>query len=209
MMAAERETTARRRNAEATRAAILKSARAAFVKSGYDGAGVREIAAGAGVTAMMVNRYFGSKEKLFAEVVAQTMAEPTILTRENLSAPDVARTLARGMVEVTGRAAATLDGFQIMQKSGASARAAEIGRAQIEKQHFRTLADALTGEHVAERAGLILSIAAGLQQMRQGVGLRSLTRADPEVLVALLTPVLQALLEDNSERKQGGRRRGM
>src|SRR5262245_24637290 len=66
----------RRRNAAATRAAILASARAAFVRSGYDGAGVREIAAGAGVTAMLVNRYFGSKERLFAEVAAETMAAP-------------------------------------------------------------------------------------------------------------------------------------
>ena len=60
----------RRRNAAATREAILASARLAFAQSGYDGAGVREIAAGAGVTAILVNRYFGSKENLFAEVIA-------------------------------------------------------------------------------------------------------------------------------------------
>lgn len=53
----------RQRDAEATREAILASARRAFALSGYDGAGVRDIAAGAGVTAMMVNRYFGSKEQ--------------------------------------------------------------------------------------------------------------------------------------------------
>ena len=64
----------RRRNAAATREAILDSARRAFAQAGYDGAGVREIAAGAGITAMLVNRYFGSKEQLFAEVVADTMA---------------------------------------------------------------------------------------------------------------------------------------
>src|SRR5712672_567507 len=58
----------RRRDAGATREAILASARLAFIRSGYDGAGVREIAEGAGVTAMLVNRYFGSKERLFADV---------------------------------------------------------------------------------------------------------------------------------------------
>ena len=72
----------RRRNAEATRAAILASARACFTRAGYDGAGVREIAAGAGVSAMLVNRYFGSKEKLFAEVCADTMAAPMILATD-------------------------------------------------------------------------------------------------------------------------------
>jgi len=35
---------------------------------------------------MLVNRYFGSKEQLFAEVVALTMATPDILARENLDA---------------------------------------------------------------------------------------------------------------------------
>jgi AcrR family transcriptional regulator len=64
--------------AVATRAAILASAREVFARAGYDGAGVREIAAGAGVTAMLVNRYFGSKERLFAEAIAATMASPII-----------------------------------------------------------------------------------------------------------------------------------
>src|SRR5215467_11368748 len=75
----QRSSNARPRNAAATRAAILASARQAFARGGYDGAGVREIAEGAGVTAMLVNRYFGSKEQLFGEVVARTMERPVIL----------------------------------------------------------------------------------------------------------------------------------
>src|SRR6185436_16563966 len=83
-MAARKNAPVRRRNAANTREAILASARTAFTNSGYDGAGVREIASGAGVTAMLVNRYFGSKERLFAEVVARTMAVPVILTPDIL-----------------------------------------------------------------------------------------------------------------------------
>src|SRR5215475_2626379 len=89
----------RRRNAAATRDAILQSARRAFARAGYDGAGLREIAAGAGVTAMLVNRYFGSKEQLFAEVLVAVMREPTLLARDNLEAPDTAKRFARGLVE--------------------------------------------------------------------------------------------------------------
>ena len=91
----------RRRNAEATRAAILESARRAFVARGYDGAGVRQIAEGAGVTAMLVNRYFGSKENLFAEVVAGSLATPTVLTEETVNAPDAGARIAAGMIAVT------------------------------------------------------------------------------------------------------------
>ena len=59
----------RRRDAAATRQAILDAAFAAFTRFGYDGVGVRDIAQSAGVTAMLINRYFGSKEQLFAEAV--------------------------------------------------------------------------------------------------------------------------------------------
>ncbi len=60
--------------------------------------GVREIAKSAGVTAMLVNRYFGSKEELFAEAVEESFAPRTVVT-------DDPRTLSRDVarVLVTGR----------------------------------------------------------------------------------------------------------
>ena len=117
----------RRRNAAATRAAILASARRAFAKSGYDGAGVREIAAGAGVTAMLVNRYFGSKEKLFAEVCTDTMRDPVILSAANLAAEDFPAAFAKALVQVTAPGETPLDGFLVLLHSASSPRAAEIG----------------------------------------------------------------------------------
>src|SRR5215470_4763426 len=95
------ETPVRRRNAAATREAILLSARRAFARAGYDGAGLREIAADAGVTAILVNRYFGSKEGLFAEVIAATMAQPVILTAENLKSLRLGETIASTLVNIT------------------------------------------------------------------------------------------------------------
>ena len=78
-----------RRDAAATREAILRAGVEAFTRAGYDGVGVREIAQNAGVTAMLVNRYFGSKEGLFAEVVEVSLAERTVLANDPA-------TLARG-----------------------------------------------------------------------------------------------------------------
>src|SRR6266478_9652122 len=69
----------RLRNAAATREAILQSALAAFSRHGYDGIGVREIAQAAGVTAVLVNRYFGSKEELFAAAVETAFADISVL----------------------------------------------------------------------------------------------------------------------------------
>ena len=60
----------RKRNAAATRAAMLDAAVCRFARDGYDGASVRDIAADAGVDAALVSRYFGGKEELFNEVLA-------------------------------------------------------------------------------------------------------------------------------------------
>jgi AcrR family transcriptional regulator len=184
----------RRRDAAATRQAILKSARAAFARAGYDGAGVREIAKGAGVTAMLVNRYFGSKEGLFGEVVADTMADPVILTPANLAATDLGRTLAEALVGLTGSAAHPLDGFLILFRSASSPAAARIAREQIARIHHATATGAAGGPHAAERAALFLSIVAGVQMMRQMIGLEALAEAEPDVLIDLLAPLLAQLL---------------
>ena len=185
---------ARSRNAAATREAILASARSAFARAGYDGAGVREIAAGAGVTAMLVNRYFGSKEQLFAEVVAATMADPVILTDDFVRAP-TGEAIARRLVGLSGADQTPLDGFLVMFHSASSRRAAEISREQIEAIHQRAMASALGGALAAERAAVILAIVAGVQVMRQMIALPTLANADPEALVAILAPVFQALID--------------
>lgn len=194
MPVTEAPSPERKRNAAATREAILKSAHAAFVRSGYDGVGVREIASGAGVTAMLVNRYFGSKENLFAEVMGRDLAAPTILTAQTLASPTLAADMARMVVAITAQQATALDGFQMMLRSAGSERAAELARNAIEAHHHRNLSGVLAGPHAAERAALILSLVAGVQIMRQMIGLDTLAKADPAVLASLLEPVIAALI---------------
>jgi len=185
---------ARTRDSVRTRQAILVSARRAFARSGYDGAGVREIASGAGVTAMLVNRYFGSKEKLFAEVVEQAMTTPSVLTEEFIGSPAPARSIARALVAQTKAGDTPLDGFLIMLHSASSKRAARIGRAQIERHHHRSLTAAVRGARAPERAALVLSLVVGFQVMRQMFRLEALADADPDVLVSLLQPLLEQLI---------------
>jgi AcrR family transcriptional regulator len=196
-----------RRNAATTREAILVSARRAFVRAGYEGAGVREIAAGARVTAMLVNRYFGSKERLFAEVVAWTMADPVILTPGVLGSGDPGAAIARAVVELTRTGANPLDGFLILHRSGSSKRAAQIGRVQIERHHHRTLACALRGPHPRERAAVALSLVAGFQMMRQMICLSTLTAAPPRRLERLLVPLFRSLVGRDASTTPAARAR--
>jgi AcrR family transcriptional regulator len=193
--AIEAPAAARQRNAAATRQAILTSARQAFARAGYDGAGVREIAAGAGVTAMLVNRYFGSKEQLFAEVIAATSATPTILTQQNLKSSRLGETIAATLVDITRTEDTPLEGFLIMLHSASSKRAAEIGREQIENGHQKVMAAALSGDLAPQRAALVLSLVAGFQVMRQMVGLSALAEAEPADLIKILAPLFQQLVD--------------
>src|SRR5262245_30735542 len=179
----------RPRNAAATREAILNSAIRNFARAGYDGVGVREIAADAGVTAMMVNRYFGSKEQLFAEVAADAMRDPVILSPENIAAADFTAALVKSLVQVTAPGATPLDGFLILLHSASSPKAAEIGRTWVGSGHQSTLERLLQGPWPVERAGVFLALVAGLQAMRQMMKIDSLAKAAPEVLEAILTPV--------------------
>src|SRR5260221_13620813 len=94
-------TKPRPRNAVATRDAILLSALRAFADRGFNGVGLREIAQGAGVTAMLVRHYFGSKEQLFSEVVARAVATPIILNQENIASGKRAEALATALVKMT------------------------------------------------------------------------------------------------------------
>lgn len=145
---------------------------------------------------MMVHRYFGSKEQLFGEVVAGIMTTPIILTEKNLASQSLGKALAAGVVSQTASGATPLDGFLIMMHSASSSRAAEIARTQIERHYHRQLAAALEGSHAAERAAIVLSIVAGLQVMRQVIGLSALAHAKPAVLIAILAPIFERLVTD-------------
>jgi len=187
-------TKPRPRNAAATRDAILLSALRAFADRGYDGVGVREIAQGAGVTAMLVNHYFGSKEQLFSEVVARAVATPIILNQENIASRRPAEALATALVKMTSADEKPEDGFLVFLHSASTRRAAEITRQQIEQHQYKAVASVVRGAHSAERAALVLAIVAGVQIMRQMIGLSPLAKAEPKSLVKILAPILQELI---------------
>lgn len=65
----------RPRDAEATRAAILAAARAAFAAGGLAGARIDAIAASARINKAMLYYYFGDKDGLFRAVLEQLYAE--------------------------------------------------------------------------------------------------------------------------------------
>lgn len=109
-----------RRNAAATQARLLTAAREQFLRHGYRATSLRAIAAQAGVDVMLIRRYFGSKQQLFAEAtnisdnveavyhssddaVGQTLIERVLRARQDSDAPLFALLRSSGDPDVVAR----------------------------------------------------------------------------------------------------------
>ena len=185
-------TEPRRRDAAATREAILRAGVEAFTRAGYDSVGVREIGQRAGVTAMLVNRYFGSKEGLFAEVVEVSLAERTVLGSDPAT---LARDVATALVRRTAPDADTLDPFLLTLRSAHVPRAAEILRAGIEKHVEAHIFNVAPATRASGRAAIALALINGFWLMRKVIGSTALNEADEAELTRILEQLFQVLLD--------------
>ena len=68
-------STARKRDPEATRMAILDAAEAIFVERGFAAASMSDVAHRAAVTKSLIHHHFGSKEELWVEVKRRSLEE--------------------------------------------------------------------------------------------------------------------------------------
>ena len=187
----KRGTVRRRGDAEATKAAMLDAARVLFTREGYDHAGVRDVAAVVGVDAALVIRYFGSKEKLFAEAVAGGFDPGGVLEGGR---PGLGERLARSVLRKEERGGG-FDPLLALLRSAPNERAAALLRESLDEQFVRPLARWLGEERAEERAGLIAAELFGLAFMRYVVKSAPLAASDPERLVALVAPVLQSYVD--------------
>ncbi|MEW2290286.1 TetR family transcriptional regulator [Streptomyces sp. NPDC047841] len=179
---------ARKRDGAATREAILAAAVVEFTEHGYARAGVRQIAERAGVTAMMINRYFGSKEGLFAQAVDRAFGPPTIVGDELAG---LAHSLARTLAERTTPGAERLDPFLLLLRSASDPEAASIVRDGVETHVGARLAGLLGGSDADVRAQLGLALVAGTWLLRSVVGITALAAADNERLTEILADMLR------------------
>ncbi|CDQ42346.1 MULTISPECIES: TetR/AcrR family transcriptional regulator [Mycolicibacterium] len=186
-------TSPRRRDAAATREAILASAIRHFARAGYDGVGVREIAGDAGVTAMLVNRYFGSKEQLFIEAVDVSFAPGVFITEDSQS---LTRDAATILVSRSASDANEVAPFLIMLRSASNPRATEIVREAIERHVGRRLSSRLPEPGARLRSDVMLSVISGVLLMRRVVGAGAMNRRTaPDQLATLLEAVFDAIVE--------------
>src|SRR5690606_18542935 len=149
----------RTRNAATTREAILQAARARFTQDGYDHAGLRAIAADAGVDPALICRYFGGKEPLFAAVLASSGKDPMeVLAGDRAT---FGSRVARAILVESSRSPERMAFVQLAIRSSNSPIASKLVHAHIEKQFAAPFAEWVGGPHASRQAWLVGSSPTG------------------------------------------------
>lgn len=148
----------RRRDAEATKEALLVAAARLFTERGFDRTSVREVAAAAGVDQALVFRYFGSKDDLLAAVLT---APGRALTEQG---GDLLRTVV-GEVFTDGRQTANL---LLLALSGPQrGKVAEALEREVAARYRAAFAGPDADDDALLRADLVLGWLLGIALLRQ------------------------------------------
>jgi AcrR family transcriptional regulator len=171
-----------------SRDAVFQAAATLFADKGYTNTSIREIAQRASVDPAIVMRHFGSKERLFVESMA-------LDTADHLSfdppLDDLGERIVRAVVATDNRLRSTYLGLVRASDTG------EVGsvlRQMHEQQFVQPLLALMHGDDREVRARLAASMVGGLMYSLWTVEDDGLLTADPDAVVALYAPALQALL---------------
>lgn len=198
MKAKRRVTTktgrGRRPGQTSTRQTVLEAARARFASDGFNGATIRNIALDAGVDPSQVMQFFGSKNELYAAV----MAVPAVTLKrfdtafegpdEHLGERVVRAYLAawEGAADESEPLMAMLRGAIVNEQASAQLR--DFIQARL-VQGTRG-----RGSDTMLRAGVAAAMLIGVITSRRIIGVPALARATTERLVATVGPAIQQVL---------------
>jgi AcrR family transcriptional regulator len=150
----ERRSTRKRR-------AIIAAATAAFLRSGYRGTSMDEIASAAGVSKQTVYKHFADKERLFCEIVTTTVNEASDPVHDEVRHLQDSGDIDADLRDLARRQLALVMQPRILQLRrlviGEASRFPELGRTFYEQGPGRTIAALATAfERLAARGLLHL-----------------------------------------------------
>ncbi|GAA3167052.1 TetR/AcrR family transcriptional regulator [Planomonospora alba] len=181
----------RRRCREDTRQRILTAARRLFAEHGYDHVTVRLIAAEAEANIALINRYFGSKRELFAEVLAVQGRFPGVL-----DVPD--EELPRRLAEYVAERLSTDRSSPVMEalvRSSSSPEIHGILRQRVSSAIMEPLVERLSGGDARLRAAIATALITGSGTLRLLYGPDAVEQPDREAVVARLEKIFRVCLE--------------
>jgi AcrR family transcriptional regulator len=182
----------RKRDAGATRAAILSAAKKHFAKIGYDGAYLRDIAAEAGADAALINRYFGGKEGLFAAALKDSIVPDRIQHWDRATfGHDIAVMMAGHAHTHVER----MHAFQFLLRAATNPTTAPLLNEAVQERFMRPIREWIGGKDVEARARLLASVFIGLlvERLIRDEPLRGEER---EAFIERTAAMLQSLVGD-------------
>lgn len=185
--------TPRRRDAAATREALLTAARDLIARDGVAAVSTRDVAAAAGANQALVYRYFGSKEALLTEALQPTGPDTTIA---ETPLADLPRTLLRRAFDPGAPAEMRASSMSTLVAGAGSDLVRAIARDRIHAGYTTQLAGRLDGDDAPLRAELVAALLTGISSLRDSIGTRAIAGADLDVLAryveAMVAPLLAA-----------------
>ncbi|HLU71890.1 MAG TPA: TetR family transcriptional regulator [Nonomuraea sp.] len=184
-------TGRRRRDPEASKAAILQAARSAFAERGYARATIREIAQRAGVTHGLVMRHFPSKEQLFIAAMPGASDLDDLMPGTPDALPErIAQAYVDRMESADGN-----DPFIALIRSAASdEQTATRLYAAMQQRSIESYRTVVTGPDADERIALLGAHLIGVTFSRYVIGVGPLADMSAERLVRHLTRTLRGIL---------------
>lgn len=155
---------AKRRDAAATRAAILRAAHLRFLRESYDSVGLRDIAGDAGVDVALISRYFGGKEGLFSEVLwPEDSPEFDPANHDGNLVEYLTQLVTEGDVDDRNH---RMEMFVMMLRSASSPKAGKIIRQRVNEDVLQPMIAALGDDAGEWRANMLLAILMGVGVLR-------------------------------------------
>jgi AcrR family transcriptional regulator len=185
-----RRAAPRKRDADATRAAILESAKSQFASLGYDRASLREIAAEAGADMALIKRYFGGKEALFVEALKASLHPDRMQGWDRKVFPQEMAEMLADNVRPDGE---RTHGFQFLLRAATSPTTAPLLNVAIQDRFLGTIRDWLGGDDAEPRARVFAAVFIGFLVERL-VRDAPLTGREREIFVARASAIFQALI---------------
>lgn len=182
----------RRRDPEASRAAILEATRQALAENGYARATIRDIARRAGVTHGLVMRHFGSKEQLM--IAALPLADEIERVVADGDGETLPERIAHGYVQRM-ETSGSEDPLIALIRSAATNEG--IARHMFEELQRRTVdiyRRMLRGDDVDERIGLLAAFLVGVTFNRYVVAVGPVAGMSPAALERHIAGALREIL---------------
>ncbi len=178
------------------RDAVLDAARAAFHARGYVRTSVKGVAAAAGVAPEVVNRYWNSKESLFAAAMQLPFDPASAVPR--LVAPGLdgmGERLTRATLDLLADEETRNDFIALFQAGASATKAARGMQDFIERSIVDRLVRVVGVPDARLRVNLIISYLMGIGTSRYVIRLEPLASMPEEDVIKLVAPTIQNWLD--------------